>query len=102
MNEKGVKEAFKELISDRSKVSDSRLKDGIGKLKNQYEKAIATHKKEQEDVENMLQNPVYLAAVQQAEEAKYNVSILQWKLNEAKKEAYKRFVDDIEAKEGEF
>lgn len=76
--------------------TDAELIDGYGALKKKHRVAIDELTSEREDVEGMLTNPVYLTALDQVEQAKLKVSILQWKLGAVEKEQANRFRDTVE------
>ena len=94
MTEKIVEEKPSEKDAFRIKVmkaTDAKLKSGYGALKRQERLANEKLTKERTDVEKMLQNPTYLKALQQVEEAKRDLSIASWKKGEVVQEMLKRF-----------
>lgn len=87
------KDAFRTKVSG---ATDAQLKTGYGAVKKAERLANEKLTKERQDVENMLQNPVYLTAVQQVEEAKRDLSIASWKRGEIEAEMLKRFKETKE------
>jgi len=87
-DEMSEKEAFRRKVAS---ATDGDLKTGYGALKRKQRLANEKLTKERQDVENMLQNPTYLKALQQAEEAKRELSIASWKLGVVEEEMLKRF-----------
>jgi len=86
--EMSEKEAFRQKVAS---ASDDELKLGYGALKRKQRLANERLTEEREDVENMLQNPTYLKALEQVEEAKRELSIASWKLGVVEEEMLRRF-----------
>jgi hypothetical protein len=82
MDEKSIKADFHDKLEE---VTDPAVlfETAIPVLKRRVRVEQEAYDKERQDVENMLQNPTYLTALNQAELAKRDLSIATWKLQEA-------------------
>jgi len=76
------KEEFRKKLAEVTNPS-TLLNRGIPVLKRRVRLAQEKYDKEAEDVENMLQNPAYLTALQQREEAKRELSMATWEYQQA-------------------
>lgn len=76
--------------------TDAQLSDGYGSLKKLHRVAIEGLTDDRETVANLLQNQTYLDALDDVEQAKLKVSILQWKLGAVEKEIASRFRETVE------
>jgi hypothetical protein len=93
------KEEFRQKVA---KATDTQLEKGYGSLKKQVRVARETLVKERQDVENMLQNPAYLTALDQVEQAKLDLSIKTWKLQEVEREQARRFRENTPENDTKF
>lgn len=95
---KTEKETFMGKVTD---ATDEQIEDGYAILKKQYRVACEKLQADKEKVEQLLQNPVYLKALDDVESSKLAVSILSWKIGKVVEEQAKRF-RELDEKDGDF
>ncbi len=85
-----------------AKATDAKLESGYGSLKRLVRMATEKLTSLREDVENMLQKPVYLTALDQVEQAKLDLSVKTWKLGVVESEQARRFRENTPENDSKF